>query len=95
MLLKQAPLHLVKDEARGKGGEQAQAGGDIWGLVAGVDAVGKHGDEVGEGGLVHGGDEGQVRHHKVEGGSACCCRPILLSCLHPEKARDFPPPPIK
>lgn len=29
VLLKQPPLHLIKDEARGKGGEQAQAGRHI------------------------------------------------------------------
>ena len=81
VLLKEPPLHLVKDEAHGKAGEQAQAHAHVWCLLTGVNAVVEHGDVVGEGGLVHGRDEGQISHHKVEGGGTCCCRPILLPGL--------------
>lgn len=58
MLLQQAPLHLVKDEAHGKARQEAQPRRHICRLLAGINAVIEHGNEVGQGSLVHGGDEG-------------------------------------
>ena len=81
MLLKQAALHLVKQEVHGKGGEQAQADAHIRRPLTGINAVAKHGDEGRQGGLVHGRNEGQISHHKVKGGGPCSCRPVLLPSL--------------
>ena len=91
VLLKQAPLHLVENEAGGKGGQEAQASGDLRCLVADINAVVEHGDEVGEGGLVHGGDESQVSHHKVQGGCSSGCRPVLLPSLQAKQGQALSP----
>lgn len=81
MLLKQPALHLVEDEAHGKAGEQAQAKAEVRCLLGGINAVVEHGDEGGQAGLVHGGDERQISHHKVECGGPGSCRPVLLPRL--------------
>lgn len=82
MLLKEPALHLVKDEAHSEAGEQAQTDAHIRRLLTGIHAVVEHGDEGGQGGLVHGRDEGQISHDEVEGRGTRSCRPVLLPGLY-------------